>query len=389
MEQQEHPPPGWYRDPAGGRGLRYWDGGRWTDLVAPPTTRPPRAKRGWLVAAIVAAITVAVVVAVTAAVIVAIVVVGDDSRPSQTEVAAPGGTRVRTIDVGHTGNVRSIVFSPDGKLVATASLTMVRLWDPATAETVRTLPIELHWSLPLAFSPDGRLLATAGGFHEVLLWEVRTGQTVATLTGHTGVVEGVAFAPDGRTLATASADGTIRLWSVGTGRPIRILTSIPGVVASAVAFSPDGRLLAVGTGGRDVQLVTVATGETTATLSGGANSLAFSPDGKQLTNGARLWRLPTRRATDVTVLSDRVGMVAFSPDGRLLAIGGDDGVVRLWDTSAGRITLTLTGRLKTVGKGLGFAGGQLGMIVDVAFSPDGKTIAIADDYETVRLWRLT
>jgi WD40 repeat protein len=102
----------------------------------------------------VAAITVAVVVAVTAAVIVAIVVVGDDSRPGQTEVAAPGGTRVRTIDVGHTGNVRSIVFSPDGKLVATASLTMVRLWDPATAETVRTLPIELHWSLPLAFSPD-------------------------------------------------------------------------------------------------------------------------------------------------------------------------------------------------------------------------------------------
>ena len=82
-------------------------------------------------------------------------------------------------------------------------------------------------------------------------------------------------------------------------------------------------------------------------------------------------------------------MVAFSPDGHLLAVGDDDGVVRLWDTSTGRITLILTGRLKTVGQGLGFAGGQLGMISDLAFSPDGSTIAIADDYETLRLWRLT
>jgi WD40 repeat protein len=63
-----------------------------------------------------------------------------------------------------------------------------------------------------AFSPDGRLLATASDDKTVRLWDPATGKPLRTLVGHTGLVTGVAFRPDGRLLATADSDGTARLW---------------------------------------------------------------------------------------------------------------------------------------------------------------------------------
>ena len=64
----------------------------------------------------------------------------------------------------------------------------------------------------MAFSPDGRLLATASEDETARLWDPATGEHLRTLTGHAGEVEGVAFSPDGRLLATASEDETARLW---------------------------------------------------------------------------------------------------------------------------------------------------------------------------------
>ncbi len=65
----------------------------------------------------------------------------------------------------------------------------------------------------MAFSPDGRLLATASTDKTARLWDPATGHCLRTLTGHTGTVHGVAFSPDGRLLAAASLDKTARLWN--------------------------------------------------------------------------------------------------------------------------------------------------------------------------------
>ena len=69
----------------------------------------------------------------------------------------------------------------------------------------------------MAFSPDGRLLATASTDRTARLWDPATGECLRTLTGHAEAVYGVAFSPDGRLLATASTDSTARLWDPATG----------------------------------------------------------------------------------------------------------------------------------------------------------------------------
>ena len=148
--------------------------------------------------------------------------------------------------VRHALAVTSVAFSPDGRLLATASADRTaRLWNPATGECRRTLTGHTSTVWAVAFSPDG-LLATASDDQTARLWNPATGDSRRTFTGHTSTVIGVAFSPDGRLLATASADRTARLWNPATRtrrRTFRGLTD-HALAVNGVAFSPDGRLLA-------------------------------------------------------------------------------------------------------------------------------------------------
>ena len=159
--------------------------------------------------------------------------------------------RVKLIDVdmervlntlkGHTGEVRSVAFSPEGTLASGSADGTIRLWD-ATGQSLNTLEGHTDGVWGVAFSLDGTL-ASGSADGTIRLWDA-TGQPLNTLKGHTSEVQSVAFSLDG-TLASGSVDGTIRLWDVTTGQLKQTLEGHMSEVWS-VAFSQDGSILASG-----------------------------------------------------------------------------------------------------------------------------------------------
>ncbi len=160
---------------------------------------------------------------------------------------------------GHTGEVKSIAFSPDGKILACGGEVEyvgedhsygykgIRLWDVETRELKETLKGKMGNIYSVAFSPDGSTLASGEGWadYAIRLWDMVTGEQQLILKGHAGNVKSVAFSPQGNILASGSADNTIRLWDVATGKHIRTFKGHTDDVNSVV-FSADGRMLVSG-----------------------------------------------------------------------------------------------------------------------------------------------
>ena len=147
---------------------------------------------------------------------------------------------------GHTGGVQSISFSPDGTLLASASLdtvNAVKLWEVATGKTITTLEGHVDRAFT-AFSPDGNLLAYFS-VNGMRLWDVARQETITTFTGD---VWSVTFSPDGALLAYLE-NSEMKLWDVAQQKTIANVGEHAGLIASlllgdSVWFSPDGALLA-------------------------------------------------------------------------------------------------------------------------------------------------
>ena len=285
----------------------------------------------------------------------------------------------------------SIAYSPDGSTLASAYGGHLTLWDAVTNTRIKTLSHDRDGYTShirnIAYSPDGTKIAV-GDHRGGLLWNVETDTLIATLDRNGGSIVSMTFSPDGSTIAAAThlwGDSPLNLWSGITGTFQKAFHPTDGDIWD-VAYSPDGTIIACAAYNQSVILWDVAANLPIDTLShfnGGYSIVGYSPDGKTITVGGNfgvvsIWDADTgnRRHTlgEHLLYTTTVSGVAYSPDSQTVVSGYEDGTVRFWNTETGALKHTITGHSNA--------------IHTLAYSPDGNTLAVGgdDSVRTAGLW---
>ena len=332
------------------------------------------------------------------------------------------------------GVVNFLLFSPDGKLLATKTGWdhNIRFWDTETGKLYK----ELHHNrlmLDIEFSSDGTLLAAGSEDRTALIWDITTGELMEKTTPHRGYVSVITFSRDGKLLVTYSADGkTVRLWDVAAGEPYGTQLHCPNA-QGILSFSSDNEFLispgnciwkshqplhteiipyqpwaSLGHSNPD-GTISVMYKENTIRLWDMATkqaigeplecgyeitNIAFSPDGKRLACSyggfhrfspdlnvgqygigyIRLWEVSTGRPVGPILETGFAFSLTFSPDGKLLAVGTRDSTADVFDMTTWQRVQTLS---------------CSGHVYAIAFSPDSKILAAGTNNGTVELWDMT
>ncbi len=333
---------------------------------------------------------------------------------------------------GHSGTIIRAVFSPDNKLILTASEDgTARVWDARSGRSQVELRGHIGKVQNAAFSLDGTMIITAGEDKTAQVWETSSGKNLAVLRGHNKALTGASFSPNGRLVVTASQDGTAQVWDVSastskvvlrghgdtinsqsstavrtptfsadgskiitagqdgtariwdaqSGRALAILKH-QNYVNTAV-FSSNGAFAVTASNDKTACIWETSTGHQLVQLKGHKDEVRgaiFSNDDKAVVTisedgTARVWDASTGETLHILQgHSEPINKVAISYDNKLIATASLDGSARVWDASTGRTLLVLRGHTKG--------------ILSVAFSTDGKRLVTSSEDETARIWEV-
>ena len=291
------------------------------------------------------------------------------------------------IFTGSTDTSWVVAYSPDGHYILNSNNDgSARLWDAQTGQEVRRFPMVGPYGT-VAYSPDGQYVVTSAqsavdGTTTFILWDVQTGREVRPFAGHPDQVDGTIFSPDGRYLLVGNNDKSAGLWEVQTGQKVQSYLGDTEGILHALAFFPDGQQVITGSWDQTVRIWNTFTGqeEHRLTLDNGVLTVALSQDTKTLLVGGnsgmlQLWDWQTN-----TLLRNFVGhtgqvyAAGFLKDGHTIYSTAGDDTVRLWDADTGIELRRL----------LGHTNGVSG----AAVSPDGQFLTTGSFDHTLLMWKL-
>ncbi len=351
---------------------------------------------------------------------------------------AASGRIIRTF-TGHRDHIAAIAVSPNGSRILSGSGTpgkcndrpcgnenALKLWDLATGQVLRTFSGHTTEIRSAAFSPNGAQALSSSDNVTLKLWDVESGQLLRTITPSPGDVPSIidmqladpalpaerrknlenskaksempamtraAFLPDGKRIVSSSTDeAAIRVWDVASGKLAgAILDKKDGTSTVDVAVTPDGTGFLAVLDGHKMKLWNAVNGQMQREFLGGGSGLttvATSPDGTRIATSGypepiRLWDSASGRLIQAFGEESTANAVTFAPDGQHLvsahsdfgSIRGEPRVptVRMWDVRTGKVVRTFDEKADHV--------------PSIAMSPDGaRIVAAGATDETTNIW---
>ena len=249
------------------------------------------------------------------------------------EFFSSGKSKVRTFS-GHSKAISALDFSQNNEFMASGSKDKsVKIWSLSNGMELRTLQGHQKPVSQVVFSHDNRLIASVGGDMKLNVWEVSNGNLVYSKTDHTKAVKALAISPDNKYLVTAGGDKNIIVRDLSTGEIINQWIGHDGWIRD-LAFSPDSKLLASASEDKSIILWDIETGE------------------------------------KVNQFKDHKGWIVdteFSTDGKYIMAASINKTVYIYEVANGLLS---------------FKEQTKNPILGAAISPDGKGLAVVEEYST-------
>lgn len=349
-----------------------------------------------------------------------------------------GLLRSLTLPTKHNRKVKQALIV--GSIIVLLSLGIYGIWsgakklgaqkvDNGLSETVPSEEIVLVKTLTghdsrvksVVISPDGETLVSASTDKTIDIWHLPTGKLKNTIADRNSHVKSIAISPDGNTLVSAHDDNTIDIWHLPTGKLVASLDGHDSSIFS-VTIGEDGKILASGSED-EIKVWDLQTGEWKITLAGHFSplkSIAISPDGTSIVSGSKdnikIWDLQTGELKNSLDQKVELHSVAIAPDSQTLIAVDVNGHINRWDLETGELKHTLADGKDTVlsvfisadGKTLvsGSLNNQIKIrnlqtgdlktiytdhpddVKSVAIGPDGKTLVSGNKDQTIKVWRI-